>query len=75
MNSGEPTFELIRDAINQTIFKEIEKIYEKTLEDFKAKLELEKSHLLAGVSLHIMKMVDIENAGNRIVLTLRQETK
>lgn len=62
-------------ALENGIKAEAEKIYEKQKEEAMKEFDRRKNEVLAGITLHIMKMMDMQFYGDRMVITLRTENK
>lgn len=71
VNFGNQVLAYIKKGLEETIEAE----YEKAKKELVERLEREKAVAIAGLTLNIMKMVDMQNLGERLVLTIRQEDK
>lgn len=66
---------LIKNAIEHELKQMIESRYETMKNDFIEKIERDKAVTLAGISLYIMKQINMEQMGSNIHITLRTEQK
>ena len=73
INSSEVRF--IISAIEKEVADTINSEYESAKKNLIEKLDKEKAKSIAGISLHIMKMIDAQRVGDNIVITVRTETK
>lgn len=64
----------ITQAITRSITDYISGRYDEMKKDFIKQLEEDKAQALAGISLHIMKMIDMQKMQDRIVITLKTES-
>lgn len=65
--------QMARKGIEDSVKAEIErewKVQEKLVME---SLERRKTEAIAGLTLHVMKQIDMQNFGDRVVITLRQE--
>jgi hypothetical protein len=67
--------DLIVNFIDQGIKKLVAERYEILKKDFLEQLEKDKAADLAGISLYIMKQVEINRMGENVIITLRTQNK
>lgn len=67
--------DFIIKAIENEVKARIETSYENHKKDFLEKLEKEKAESLASITIWMMKQIDIQSIGDKVVITLRTETK
>ena len=60
--------DLLSKAISDNIQKDVEKEFDNKIKE----LEKTKNEIVAGVLLNVMKMVDIEQFGEKIIFTIRE---
>lgn len=57
-------------ALENGIKAEAERIYDRQKQEAIKEFDRRKDEVLAGITLHIMKMMDIQWHGDRIIITL-----
>lgn len=75
ISNGENLNKEIAKAIESGIFREAERIYDKQKEEAMKEFDRRKDEVLAGITLNIMKMIDMQYLGDRIVITLVTKEK
>lgn len=67
--------QFIINAIEAEVKRTIGEKYEVLKKEFIENLDREKATTIASVSLHLMKMVDIQSINDRVILTIRTDFK
>lgn len=65
--------DLIVIAIENAIKQKVHEEYARFKKDFEERLEREKSQALAGITLHIMKSIQMDYQGEKLIITIRTE--
>lgn len=60
--------DLLRDAVSKAIQENVEEEFDRKIKE----LQGEKSRIVAGVLLNVMKMVDFQQMQDRIIFTVRE---
>jgi hypothetical protein len=60
--------DLLKDAISKSIQQSVEEEFDKKIKE----LQIEKNRIVAGTLLNVMKMVDFQQMGERIIFTVRE---
>lgn len=65
--------ELLLKAMHTELKSELGQRYEVMKKELIAKLDRDKDNIIAGLTLHVMQMVEFKEMQDRIVITLRTE--
>lgn len=66
---------VIQKSIEESLKHFIDSEYEKLKKDFIVNLEREKAKAIAGMAIQLMKMVDFQMIGNKIVISVVEKDK
>lgn len=76
IENNEPTTQyLLFEAIRRQIELEGKKLMEKAIKEVREEMVRRTPEIVAGVTVHVMKMVDFQSMSDRIVFTIRKQEK
>lgn len=73
LNSNKEFVVGLRDIIQKQLEETIEQKYEEIKKEFIEKVEYEKSRAIAATLINVMKVVDFQVFGDRIVITVNKQ--
>ena len=72
MNTESNNIQLIEQVVQNGIKVEVGKAFEEHKKQMLEKLDKDKDAIIAGILIDVMKLVEIESMGNKIVFTIRK---
>lgn len=70
-----PKTDLVVEALRRGVREEAKRFFELEKKAMLERFDKEKDMIVSGLTLHIMKMVDFQRLQDRIVITVRNESK
>ena len=61
------------DFLRQAINQEIQRATEHELEEAKKRIDKMKSEIIAGVVLHVQKMIQMESLDQKLIITIKTD--
>lgn len=66
---------IIVDAVGKAVKEKAEEIYEEKKKELVERLDKEKADTIAGICLRLMRYVEMQTEGQKIVLTIVDRTE
>jgi len=73
IKTTEQSYREMPDFLRQAINQEIQRATEHELEEAKKRIDKMKSEIIAGVVLHVQKMIQMESLDQKLIITIKTD--